>query len=296
MDLTLFGATLQVARNLGIVFEGVATGGSTTTIVDTLGRKELDDYWVGTGDSTGTVWITYDAAGLGAAPQGEYGKVSDFVNLTSTITFRPAVTAAVAVGDEYAIAKKRYPLYILIQCVNQALHDLGVIPYTDTGTITMAEGQSEYSLPAGSKLDLRGVYMQTNKDTDDNRWVPVYDWKIQHSDIGSENKLILPTTMPGYAVKVVYMAVHPALRICSSQISENIHPDRIIYAAASKALTWYRNKTRSSERTLVASISEMEQRAAAAEMLWPIIVPPRRGKLLILGQEGRSYPGDRNPR
>ena len=296
MDMTLFGATLQIARNLGIVSEGTATGGSTTTIVDTNGRKEVAGYWAGTGDNTGTIWITYDAGGLAGAPQGEYGKVTAFSTNTSTITFRPTATTAVASGDEYAVAKKRYPLYILIQCVNQALHDLGTIPYTDITTITMAASQSEYTLPTGSKIDVREVFYQTNADSNDNCWTPVYDWKIQHEDIGSENTLILPTNLAGYDVKVVYMAVHPTLRTYSSQISENVHPDRIIYSATAKALIWYRNKTRSSERTLAASIDEMLQRSASAELMYPIQVPPRRGKLMIIGRQGLSYPGDRNPR
>jgi hypothetical protein len=285
MITNLFGATLEVARNLGIVSDGTATGGSTTTIVDTLGRKETEDYWAGTGDKTGTVWITYDAGGVAAAPQGEWGKVSAFATSTSTITFRPAMTVAVASGDGYAIAKKRYPLFILIQCVNQTLYDLGVIPYTDTGTISMAAGQSEYTLPTAAKLDLREVWLQTNQDSDDNRWARVYDWKIQHSDIGSANKLILPSTIPGYDVKVVYMSTHPTLRVAADKISENVHPDRVIYAAASKALIWYRNKTRSSERSLITSIAEMEQRAAAAAILWPIPEPSRRSRLFIAGQE-----------
>jgi hypothetical protein len=125
MAKTLFDLTLELARILGTVREGVATGGSTTTIVDTVARTEDDDAFNG-----GTAWITYDAGGAGAAPQGEYQIVSDFTASSDTIT-TAAFSAAIASGDRYAVAGLRYPLDLLIQKINESF---GVIEKTDTST------------------------------------------------------------------------------------------------------------------------------------------------------------------
>ena len=114
MTITLFDLTKDLARLLGTLYEGVATGGSTTTIADTVERLEDDDYWNG-----GTAWITYDAAGAGAAPQGEYSSISDFAQTGGIVTLRSTLTGAVASGDRYAVATSRYPLHILIQKINQ---------------------------------------------------------------------------------------------------------------------------------------------------------------------------------
>ena len=51
MTYTLGELTYRAAREIEDVREGVATGGSTTTIVDSNNRTEHDDYWNG-----GTAW------------------------------------------------------------------------------------------------------------------------------------------------------------------------------------------------------------------------------------------------
>jgi hypothetical protein len=63
-----------------------ATGGSTTTIVDTS-ATEGDDYW---NDS----WVFIADTANGMAPEDEESKVTDFVNRTTTFTINPASTAA----------------------------------------------------------------------------------------------------------------------------------------------------------------------------------------------------------
>lgn len=201
----LFDLTLDLARLLEIVAEGVATGGSTTTIVDTVERTQDDDYWNG-----GAAWITYDSAGAGAAPQGEYGFISDFANSSSTITLRDALTAAVASGDRYAVATPRYPLYILIQKINEVLN---TIEKTDTSTVTIAASQLEYSLPTDC-MNLKQVWIQTDSDdADANGWEVIHDWYEQKTATGTANLLVLRRQFPtGYAVKLVYEPYHSTLR------------------------------------------------------------------------------------
>lgn len=80
---------------------GTATGGSTTTVVDTAvplpgsTADHFDYYWVK---------IVKDAGGAGAAPQGEIRAVSEggWAN-TGTFTVSSAFTAAVAASDTYEV-------------------------------------------------------------------------------------------------------------------------------------------------------------------------------------------------
>ena len=60
MGKTLFDCTLELARVLGVLTEGVATGGATSTLIDTGGRAEAGGYWDG-----GAGWGTHDARGVG---------------------------------------------------------------------------------------------------------------------------------------------------------------------------------------------------------------------------------------
>ena len=70
MTDTLFNLTYEVAGLIATLFEGVATGGDKSTLVDTKNRTEDDGFW-----DNGTVWcIEADDA----APEGEWARVDDF--------------------------------------------------------------------------------------------------------------------------------------------------------------------------------------------------------------------------
>jgi len=240
MSKTLFDCTYELARALGVVVEGVATGGSATAIIDTVERVEADDFWLG-----GTAWILYDAGGLGASPQGKYSFISDFVQSTATITLRNTVTDAVVSGDRYAIAGVRYPLQLLIQKVNETF---GVIEKVDITTVTLANDQREYSLPA-DVLDLKEVYIQTNSDSsDDNGWEKIYDWDTQKSATGTANKLVLMRQfVSGYAVKLRYLTYHAKLQVATDKLDDSIHIEKVVYNAAVLCLLWRQMKVGQSD-------------------------------------------------
>lgn len=73
---------------------GTATGGSTTTVIDTTNRSEPDDYW-----NHGFITMTSGSA------SGQTRRIGDFVNSTNTITVDYAFTAAVANTDTYTIKR-----------------------------------------------------------------------------------------------------------------------------------------------------------------------------------------------
>lgn len=243
MPKTLFDLTLDLARLLEIASEGTATGGSTSTIADTYERTEDDDYWIG-----GSAWITYDAGGAGAAPQGEYSFISDSAITGGVITLRSTLTAAVAAGDRYAVATARYPLYLLIQKVNECL---GNIEKTDITTITTAASQLEYSLPSDC-MDLHQVWIQTNSsDSNANEWQPFNDYYVQKSATGTANILVFKRQFAsGYAVKLVYKPYHSTLRAATDKLDDSINARQIVHDAAVRCALWRKAKVGDSDNSI----------------------------------------------
>jgi len=244
---TLFDATLRVARNLGIVTDGKASAaGTTVTLVDTIKRTEAASYWVG-----GTLWLTYDAVGAAGAPEGEYSNISAST-AAGTITISDAFTAATADDDRYAIGKKRYDLYKLIQNVNSALIEMGPIEFSDTTTLDTATSKTEYTLPIAANRDLRQVWIQGRTgDSDDNRWHKIYGWTIQKTATGTADELILPFQYTsGRGIKLVYAAEHPALALSSGEIDESCHLNRVTIEATVLCLMWRKSRVGDADPSL----------------------------------------------
>jgi hypothetical protein len=280
MTTTLFTLAYQVLREIGTLMEGTATGGSTTTIIDTNDRTEVDDYWNG-----GTAFIVYDAGGAGAAPEKEYSVISDSASSTKTITLRSTLTAAVASGDKYAVCTQRYPLERVVQEINDALMAMGRIPIVDTTSVQIDSNKTEYSLPIAANTDLRQVWIQNvTSDANDNRWQELNNWYIQRTATGTADLLVFPYQLPeDYYCKLVYLDQHPELRISTDKLSETVHPERVIYHAATGVMKWFRDKRKSNQRWLLEKISDLESKAIEAEIKYPIPVPPKTPRITMYG-------------
>ena len=279
MTKNLFDLTYELATELGIVIESTATGGGTTTLIDTVILTEADDHW-----NKGTVWILKDYAGLLGAPEGQYAVISNFDNGTNTATIG-TVTTAVASGDTYAIADRKYTLGDLITAINRAIRDIGYIPVTDTTTIDTAAAQTEYSLPIAANHDLITVEIETNiSDSDDNQWVPI-GFDIQHTAVGTADLLVF-RRQPPYPrdVKLVYMSPHVKLVDYDDKLSESIPYERVIYRAAANAMRHYQLKYKEVDDWFQATLQDYKARADKADLMYPIKAPKKRAKGLALGR------------
>ncbi len=90
---------------------GTATGGSTSTIVDTGMLKSSgyrDDRYKGM-----FARIEYDAGGAAAAPEGDIRPITASVGSTGTLTASPDFSAAVASGDKYQLWTFIHPQKVL---------------------------------------------------------------------------------------------------------------------------------------------------------------------------------------
>lgn len=290
---TLHDATYRLARSLRGVTEGVTTGGSATTIVDTRILTQADNFY-----NQGMAWIIRDSAESSAAPEGQFGEVTDFVNSTNTATIGSVsagsgdpYTVAVAAGDRYAISTSKYPPHQLISAINEALIDIGPIPIIDTTSIDTATSQTEYSLPLPAKLDLREVYYQGRTgDSNDNRWIKIDNWEVRGA-ISGQDALYLPFQyVTGRDIMIVYLDEHPELDDAADNINERIHINLLLAYAQIHILEWRANRpgndpsiSKQLDRWLKPGpdgLTKIERMAAEN----PTRAPHRQSNLMILGR------------
>jgi hypothetical protein len=281
---TLSKITYRVAAELGIVLDCVASAGGTTSATDTTNLTHDADYW-----NYGTIWITYDAGGLGAAPEWENKVITDFAS--GVVTFG-AMTSAVGAGDTFSVAKRRYPYGILKQKVNQAIRELGDIEVTDTSTVTIAAGKTEYSLPDIANLDLREAWIQgqTSDETNDNRWRRLDGWYIQKSATGTANILVLPQYATGYDLKLVYAGLHADLTTATSEIDDSVHQNKVIFQAAVDCLVWRKQKVGDDDGEIAQQLNYFSNKLEEAKQMYPNPIPSPKPKLLVplgVGMGGR---------
>lgn len=257
----------------------LATGGSTTTVVDTkladdLAESNEDDIYNG-----GTVIVVEDAGGANAAPEGEFSRITDYEASSTTITFSPALTAAPASGDRVLVAPADFPLYDVIEVVNDALRYLGDIPLLDT-SITTAAAQTEYTLPLALKgRELLNVEMQgQTNDANDNQYIPIPNWKVVPAAAGSTGLLVIPQYSDGYTIQITYAGKHPRIDTYDAYVSEYLHPELVHAAVFAHVLQW-RNDSSLIGGGADNAMLALEQKAWSqydrAKMMYPVEIPPR---------------------
>jgi hypothetical protein len=291
MTYTLAQLTYRVARELGITVEGIATGGTTGTLLDANDRTEADNYWL-----DGTLWVLRDAGGAGAAPENEVRTLSASTSSTGTLTVRTAFTVSPAAGDRYALAYKfggNPWLYTLQQKINQAIQDLGRVPQTDITTIVGADNQTEYTLPAAAGLDLRQVWYQgDNTDSNDNRWRELIrgsHWYVQeNSTAGTADTLVLAfQPSSAYYLKLVYMAPHPMLLTDTSYLSDHVPVERVVIPATLECFRYMKQVTGWNKWD--SDIQRYDEMATRIRSQYSIHAPRRAPGLIVAGGFSDTY-------
>lgn len=238
MALTLSKVIQRAWRETGFSVNIKATGGSTTTIVDSRTQYTSDNSLVG-----GTAVVTRDAGGASAAPEGEFAVISAFVASTKTFTI-DTLTSAVSSGDSILLATPRIKLEQMIVCVNDALTNLGTISLVDT-SLTAVANQTEYALPVALKIErLLDIQFNTiTNDSDNNQWRSILGQaEYAPAAPGSTGLLILPQLPAGRTIKIIYEGVHPTLYAYNDKVSETIQEELVATAVIEKVLTWYVSK------------------------------------------------------
>jgi hypothetical protein len=277
-----FNALLDLARIVGPATESVATGGSSTTIVDS-GLGGSDDEWNG-----GTAFIITDAGGASAAPENECGRVSDYVASTGTLTIRTSdLTAAPASGDTYAVCK--VPRHELYQAVNAALRDVGPLAYEDDTTLDTAANTLEYTLPAAARYDVRQIWIATNTTTP-------YDYQENHYWRVILNKttynLIFTAEPPASRnIRIVYCAKHAEVKTASATIDATAPYDYVIWRAAYHTYRRRQHQVGREDNKWVGLMNEAAEYAAQALQKHPILLPDRSTRFAYWPETEIPYDG-----
>jgi hypothetical protein len=287
--MNLFEALKESYIRMGQWNESVATGGSATTIVDTkLAGEGSDGDW-----EDGAAFIVYDAGGAGAAPEGEFRRVSAFDAASGTLTVDTAFTAAVDAGDRYGYVSTYFPHEMMIAVVNTALQGLGYIPVVDT-SISLVDGASEYDLAVGFKTGVPyRVDVQANTDdADDNQWVESRSWYYVPSTAGSVGKLIFDNPVPyvsGGVLRVWYRTTHPYVQAATDPIYEGFHPELVTRAIVYQMLSWQNARLQGGDEFLLQRENLAMREYRDAQLMFPTWRPPTRSKILTLERGGARY-------
>ena len=259
---TLFDIVYGLADELGLLQYGIATGGTTSTLLDsdlTLGDFQ-DDTW-----QRGTAFITYDAGGSNAAPEGEMSEITAYTDSSGTLA--SVWTAAPAAGDHYAIGAPDWELSDLIRIVNHAFVRMGPVPQLDTSLSTVAN-VTEYTLPAAVRGTLRRVYIDQYTTTDNTRPQEISNWDREAALNAGE--LIFPVQpATGRVISLRYMAPHPQLDLQGDLLSSFVPLRRIISEATFLAL---RSRNRQgSDNDLKAAFNDAADDVEQARKMFPIL-------------------------
>jgi hypothetical protein len=199
---TLFQAMLGLANRGPRHWTGSATGGTTTTLIDTVQRKEADDNFNGM-----TLFVLDgDNADLTR-------RITDFVQSTATLTVG-AFSNAMAAGDRYLISQAVRE--DLVQAINAALTDIGDVTQVDT-SLTVVADQTEYSLPSGVSNVVRvEVAESASADYDYQR---AHNWREISGSLYFTDELGFTA---GRTIRLYYNAQHAAVDADADTISDGI--------------------------------------------------------------------------
>lgn len=155
---TVLEIMLEVARTMGLPFEGISTGGSTTSLIDT-GLEAIADHYLG-----GTLWI------LSGDNVSECVKVKTHDG--NTVTFS-TMAHAIAADVTYALTSADYPKYLIKQAVLDVLRFDECLLKNDT--LVVIDDTEEYTLP-DNVSNVYGVQVAKNS-AEPYSYVDNYYWK-----------------------------------------------------------------------------------------------------------------------
>jgi len=159
----------ELARMMQDSWSSTATGGSTTTVVDTK-LTQANNFWR-------NAWVMMTGGTSGNLLQVRQASGSTLSS--TTVTVGPAFPSSVAATDTYELFKRFRP-EDYHDALNQAVREVGdvaLIDKVDT-SLTLAADTWEYTLPSGFRYIRRMSYL--NDTTDDTRvWIPNDLWYIR---------------------------------------------------------------------------------------------------------------------
>lgn len=272
----LFDILMRVHDELGGLKYGLATGGSSTTLVDS-GLGGSDDDW-----NDGTVFVV---EADGAAPEGEFAEITDYAQGTGTLTFSSTgingISSAPAALDEYALASSKYKLDKMRGVINRALTKLPVLTVDES--LTTAANTKEYTIPAVANDALRRVYIAQTSTASNEGWVQMFNWY-------QEANVLIFRSQPvtGKTIKLDHMAAQARLAAYSDLLSNFIPLNRIVAEAYFLADVERIRRKGGRSVSMKRKLDDAKIDLAAARRQWKIYDPGTPFKPILSGKRGRN--------
>jgi hypothetical protein len=234
---TQFDVLLNLAKRLGDTFSGVATGGSTSTLIDTSQTKP-DGFW-----TNGTLFIQTG----NNASKALIIRNWDYPTTTFTTDTQSGANAST---NQYIAITKEYSKQLLLNAVNLALTEIG--PVLKTAALTPVAGQREYDLSAGTE-DVRRV------EIDD---VPDHFWIVENSHVLFDAG---HTPSASSSVTLYYMGAHTTLSADTDVLDPMLPLDLVVKCAVPEAYKLRFRESRGDDKVLAAMIQNAENTALQAK-------------------------------
>jgi len=220
---TLASAALEIARVVTDVVDSIATGGSTTTLVDGAFPRKVppDDAF-----NYGVIWFR------SGNNSGKMAAITDWASATGTFTFTTQ-SGACASTNTYSASFSDYPMYVLKRAVNAAISRIGDVPKLDTSLTTVAN-QMTYDRPAGV-YNVKRVEVATRTSSPYN-FQPHYWWVERNDDIMFDEGF-QPVTA-GYTIRLTYQVPASELTSDTGAVSDYININYLKWEGAAYCLRW----------------------------------------------------------
>lgn len=215
---TLYRTAAILQRTLR---HGVATGGDSSTLVDT-NLNEPADYFDG-----GTLFF------LSGTLAGQTRVITDWSLSAHTFTFPLVAPNPVAAGQHYAALSKLYSREALVAAVNQALKALGPFSMKNDTLVIVAQTE-RYALPVGV-----GRVLQVQIEQEAGVFSrPYQSWE----EVGGylyidQGDYAMLDNLAGLHLRLWYEGEHPFITGDTDAINADIHPELLATAAAWQAAT-----------------------------------------------------------
>lgn len=230
---TFYDLIKELAYNVGDTREGIATGGTTTTLMDTT-LAEANGYY-----DKGLLLIEQTTPVI--------AKVTTYASATNTFTF-PAIGTEVAAGTAYTAIHMRWPLDVLERAIHLALLEQGKIMDVDESLVIVAD-QERYALPGLTTEDIRRIEIGTEDDAD---WQVHYNWRVEDGEI---RFLANAPSDTAQTCRIHYVTQHTPLIDLTDTLNEQIHRGALIVAACKHALKWRNGKVGKDEPNITEMLN-----------------------------------------
>lgn len=248
---TLFDMTKRLAFYLMTTWQSSATGGSVTSVVDTLATFSADQ--VG-----GILFgITGDLA----------NKTLVITSLTGTtqLNFATQTPNDFVAGNRYAVTDKDFNRELLRSSINEAIRKYSKRREEDDTLVTVAD-QEDYTLPAGVS-DVKEVWQA-------QATAAPYEWKHllgywEEVEGGLRWPPGFTMSEAGYKLRVVYREAYTELTSDADTLPVDVNEDLLFWAAAVEAIRDGNMRFHSDpKRDLVNKMNEAQNKLAGHLRNW----------------------------